>query len=1269
MSPKVLHIRSLTPGSSPSTASLEVGQIAINVPDSLVYIRQSGSGVDTVNPLLSANVKNTGNFILSGSSSITGSLGILGNTIQSGSNTLIGDTTLSGSVNILGNTLQSGSNTLIGDTVLSGSVNISGSTYQVGNNTLFGNTILTGSIIISGSENPTTPSVKVYGTVDVDGYLKFSPVDANIDITKTGSYMYVSGSTNDLYFSQNGDGYNNVTRLRWLEGNLYSGLLNGGLITTQSATVYQVASGSGIIVNLNGSLTNNPYPTIKYINWPSLSSSIAPLSASYDQTFVAIDDSANIYTSGIPYYDGQYDTLIPIGLVLHQNHSTINGVKTQPSLAYGFKQRESVFSRAFGPLKLSGFTLAPSGSNGGTSTGSLILSGGTAYADGTNYTIDPNNPSYVTDVGTTTSKIWRYRQSGSGTGFGAWVYDTNNGAGYTTIDPTQYSANGILTPVSGSGVNRGWSIQRVYWFPNSVAKSFVVYYGNAQYPTENDAILNINVEAFIEAPNTTANAIYVGAIVVRNDAVFTDVNSYKIIPGGLFRNIGGAGGGGGSVVTQTLAGLTDVDIVGPTDGQVLMYHQEGLHWQNSSYISASISGNAATATTASYALTASYLLGGATASYSVSSSHASTASFAGTASYVNPLNQTVIISGLLDLTGSMNVSGSITSSLLGTASYAVHALSSSYANSASYSISSSYATTASYSEIAGALVTGIDINVNNVTASIVSASLIIADGSQLTNVGSIDKIFYVSEQGLDTNDGKTMNTTFRTIKRAAQAASASYAANASPAPYRMSIRISPGYYVETASIWIAPWTSIMGNDLRTTVVKPTTDTKGENLFLMNNGTYAWGLRFEGCEIDDLENPRKGFFFAFAPSASITTSPYIQNCSCINTPADKFYTPLDPTANPPNPLVGNGPGGMIVDDSVLDPFSPLKSMIVDSYTQVAFNGIGLCVRGRGYAQQVSFFTNFTRVGVYAMEGGHASLLNSNTTFGDYGLRASGSRIIVVPNITNISASVDVVGSTLLTSEKTAIKNYMMAGLQTYGWYSSSYSDTGSIVYSATMKDAGLLIDALAADLLVAKAARTSTFLQGEFKGQDVSNDKRYTLPAATGFTKGAIAAFRVNDGKHMAQDYTSSYQFIKNYIINDPDNKFTTMTALGKQKVGQMLDLAIDVIRSVAIDVEGTYLEEFGSLITSTSHDFSYAGSGVNFLGLPSNQGGVGTTNKELRVYSEAGGRVYESSGDETGNFYVGSDFVIQQSTGTIEGRTFNKSIAARVVPLNLALEG
>lgn len=544
------------------------------------------------------------------------------------------------------------------------------------------------------------------------------------------------------------------------------------------------------------------------------------------------------------------------------------------------------------------------------------------------------------------------------------------------------------------------------------------------------------------------------------------------------------------------------------------------------------------------------------------------------------------------------------------------------------------------------------------------------DGSGLLRVGEIDKTFYVAENGSDTNDGRTPNTPFRTIKQASLAVSASVSLySTGSSPWRSTIRVYSGYYIEEAPIILPAWTSIVGNDLRTTVIRPTNATKGENIFLVNNGCYAYNLRLEGSEIDDLENPRKGFFFAFQPGAFITTSPYIQNCSCINTPFSKFYVPLSPNSSPPNSLVGNGPGGMIVDDSVLDGYSPLRSMIVDAYTQVAFNGIGLCVRGRGYAQQVSFFTNFSRVGIFAMDGGHASLLNSNTTFGDYGLRSSGSRILVVPNITPISTSIDSSASALLLANTASIQNYMMTELQNNGWYSSSYLIPTSSAYLSTIKDSGLLIQSLAADLLVEKAARTSTFLQGQFKGQDVSIDKKYTLPSASiDFRKGAIAAFRVNDGKKMAQDYTSSYKYIKEYIINDPDTLFTTMSASAKGKITQMLDLAVDVIRSVAIDVEPTYLQEFGSLITSTSHDLSYAGSGVNFLGLPVNQGGIGETNYDIRIYEEDGGRVYHTSGDETGDFFAGADFVIRQATGTIEGRTFNKAIAARVVPLNLALE-
>lgn len=548
----------------------------------------------------------------------------------------------------------------------------------------------------------------------------------------------------------------------------------------------------------------------------------------------------------------------------------------------------------------------------------------------------------------------------------------------------------------------------------------------------------------------------------------------------------------------------------------------------------------------------------------------------------------------------------------------------------------------------------------------------VGDGSGLTNVGSIQKVYYVAEDGLDTNNGKTLSTPFRTIKKATIAASASLAANSVIPVYRQSIQVKSGYYTEEAPITVPSNVSILGDDLRTVVIKPTTATSGSNLFLMNNGTYCWGLRLEGCTIDNLEDPRNGFFFAFSPGAYIVTSPYVQNCSSIFTPPDKFYVPLDSGSNPPNPLVGNGPGGMIVDDSVLDGYSPLKSMIVDAYTQVAFNGIGICVRGAGYAQLVSFFTNFSRVGTYCIEGGQASLLNSNTTFGDYGLRSKGLRMLVQPNILGVSSSIDVPGSLIIKSQKNSITNYMIGELQVSGSYNTSYLPSGSR-YTATLKDSGLLIDALCDDLLSPGAARTSQFGSALFKGQDISSGSIYTLPiaASSSFTEGPITVFPLisNSSGSLAGDFIKSYQYIKTYIVNDPDNKFTGVSAAGKSKIGQLLDTLIDTLQRVVVDVAGAdLLQEFGSLITSTSHDFSYAGAGVNFLALPINQNGVGKTNVSLRVVQETGGRVYHTSGDETGDFYAGNDFIIKQDTGTIQGRTFYKAVSAQVTPLNLALE-
>lgn len=615
-------------------------------PNKALQFFAGGSDVDVYNKL---QLTPDNQHLMSGSLDISGSLNVRNTLTSSGLLT-------NGNNNILGNTTMSGSSTIQGTTTMTGSLLVSGSTTQVGNNTLIGNTLLSGSITISGSSAPgsISASVQIYGDIRQSGYHRFDPVTTNIDTSVSASYIYVSGSTNDLYFSQNGSGYNNVTRLRWLEGNLYTGLLHGGLITTQSSTIYQISSGSGIIVNLNASIPNDPYPTIQYINWPNLSASIAPLSASFDQQFVAINSTSNITAQGVPYTNGQFNTLIPIGIVIHQNHTTINAVQTFPSTGYGWKQRSSDFIRAFGPLKISGYTLQSSSSRG------LLLDGGTAFVDGRNYTVDPNNPSYIVEAtGIATSKIYYYYQSGSD-----FKYDTNNGAGYTNITSSLYSLNGTLTPLSN---NNRWSIQRVYYFPNSATKAFYIYYGNVEYTDYAAALAGLSTERFNEAPNTAANALFIGYMLLQKTANFTtpsgSAGTWEFRPAGMFRGSGaGTSGGSGGGGSSTLAGLTDVAISSPINGQPLVYNSTTTKWSNNSSITASLHG------TASWA------------EYVVNSG-----------GNAFPYTGSAIITGSLVITGSTTSTLGFTGSLFGTSSWAINA---------SQSISSSFATSASYATTA-----------------------------------------------------------------------------------------------------------------------------------------------------------------------------------------------------------------------------------------------------------------------------------------------------------------------------------------------------------------------------------------------------------------------------------------------------------------------------------------------------------------------------------------------------------------------------------------
>lgn len=425
--------------------------------------------------------------------------------------------TLSGALSVSGNVSINGGGTFIATT-------ISGTTAQF-------TTITASNALVSNIST-------------ISNYLELKPVsNPNIPVNSS-SYIYTSGSTNDMYFTQYGGGYTNTTRLRWLEGALSTGVLYGGLLTTVTGTnTFNVGSGSGIIVSYNASLANEPYPTVQYVSWGNFVSQSLIYSGSSQVTYVSIDNTGAILQNNVPVNPSQYKDRIVLGRILHLSGAVTTGFTSSPSTGYAVSSNGQDFFRSFGPLKVSGHVLAASGS-----TLSITKTTGDSYVEGRNYSLDANIPNYILaadDYAVTATKIYYQYVSGSTT-----IIDSGVGnAGYSAIIPNKYVVNGILTTISPT--NNKFTIQRIYWFPRSSTRALYAYYGNTIYSTIDEALLAVATEPlFIEGENTKASAIYVGAVVLEADTSdLTITTKARIVQGGLFRGSGVGSGGGGSSTT------------------------------------------------------------------------------------------------------------------------------------------------------------------------------------------------------------------------------------------------------------------------------------------------------------------------------------------------------------------------------------------------------------------------------------------------------------------------------------------------------------------------------------------------------------------------------------------------------------------------------------------------------------------------------------------------------------------------------------------------
>jgi hypothetical protein len=297
--------------------------------------------------------------------------------------------------------------------------------------------------------------------------------------------------------------------------------------------------------------------------------------------------------------------------------------------------------------------------------------------------------------------------------------------------------------------------------------------------------------------------------------------------------------------------------------------------------------------------------------------------------------------------------------------------------------------------ITGSLVLDGELNLANLTrlSATASNSLLAEDSRLYDGIRSVDfganvpTLYVSSTDGDDNNDGRSIQYPLRTIKRASLLATPGYdgryGLDSGSKFNGYVIRVQAGTYLEDNPVILPKNSTIWGSGLR--ITKILAQNKNEDLFWVNSGCYVAEVTVGGLELyPDQINPDKGFGFAFQPGAFITTSPYIQNCSQISNQENSF-TELYEDIKP-------GGGGLYVNGDAVHPDSPLASMVLDAYTQISPNGVGCLVNGRGFIQLVSFFNNFSYYAIRVNNGGHATLNNSNISFGLYGMYASGSRFI-------------------------------------------------------------------------------------------------------------------------------------------------------------------------------------------------------------------------------------------------------------------------------------
>ena len=499
-----------------------------------------------------------------------------------------------------------------------------------------------------------------------------------------------------------------------------------------------------------------------------------------------------------------------------------------------------------------------------------------------------------------------------------------------------------------------------------------------------------------------------------------------------------------------------------------------------------------------------------------------------------------------------------------------------------------------------------------------NGSVLKSNGSDLTfgSIGGSTNVYYVSKDGTDTaGAGGGLDTAFASIKYAVANIGTPTATN--PAI----IFVKAGTYEEAQLPIVVPaHTTIAGDSIRATVIKPAAglDSGGSvqnnrsTLFRMSNATVLQDVVMDGMGGYTAGSPAHkpesatigGIYLALNAASPVSTkSPYVYNCTSF----------------------GNGATGAVLDGSVHA--SGNRSMLFHTYTAVHSDGLGIFLKANANAEMISTFTYYCQVGFAAIGGSKIRSLNSSNAYGEYAVYSAGFDAGESPNTGTVRG--------------------IMLSYQ--GLVSGSFND-GELITGAGGATA-YVINVQAEPKRIYIIPASGTFQSGEVVTGAGGATATLVAGAVTSNQSGRILVTQFAS----SADAGDSLQFATTdgnaYQIQSVSS--VTANSIAYHVLVFSTSRATPVASGVSVNVR----KEF-SLVRLTGHDFLQVGTGgTDTTNWPNNPTQSPNQTYQVMTNSTDPGRVYYTATDESGNFYVGDQFQVNQATGnvTLDASAFDLS--------------